>query len=258
MEALCLLAVWLAPHPPFSSVLAPPLRYFFSDRVLHYPVHLWFIYHVTKHTNLIASIVIGAYMSGLACLMVRQAGRGEHISLRSALHSKQVRYARVTLIWLVTWGLARGLVEGLASVAPKSLPVLGLAVLLSVIVQAVLAYGIPSAVFEGLSWWRAMLRGIGQFLTYPLSTLIVVGLPSSLVLAYSFLLTPTRVGGLMQNVPEIALAFVVAKWIIWTAADAMMTVGIAHLWLAHQEAKATATASAALSSGDVQQGPVVT
>ena len=65
-ESLLVLAIWLAAQPPFSKVLAPPIRYFFSDRVLHYPAHLWFLFHALKHTYLVAAVLVGAFMSGVA------------------------------------------------------------------------------------------------------------------------------------------------------------------------------------------------
>ena len=60
VEFLLLLLFWLAPHPPFSTLLAPPIRYVFGDRVLHYPRHLWFLYEAMKHTHLAASVLVGA------------------------------------------------------------------------------------------------------------------------------------------------------------------------------------------------------
>ncbi|MDP3703053.1 MAG: hypothetical protein Q8R78_01505, partial [Candidatus Omnitrophota bacterium] len=92
VEVLFLGLIWLAPHPPFSKLLAPPIRYFFGDRVLHYPAHLWFLYHAMKHTHLVASTLVGAFMTGVACAMVRQAHEGTPLSLRNALVGGQARY----------------------------------------------------------------------------------------------------------------------------------------------------------------------
>jgi len=109
IDALGVLCVWLAPHAPFSKLLAPPVRYFFSDRVLHYPYHLWFLFFAMKHTHLIASVIAGAFMTGVACAMVRQLHVGQPCLLREALVSRQVRYGRVVLLWLITWGAAKAL-----------------------------------------------------------------------------------------------------------------------------------------------------
>ena len=97
VQAIGLLLVWLAPQEPFSKLLAPPIRYFFSDRVLHYPTHLWFLFHVMRHTQLIASTLIGAFLSGVACVMVRQTYAGQP-SMRDALASRDARYWTLMII----------------------------------------------------------------------------------------------------------------------------------------------------------------
>ena len=150
VEALLLLAIWLAPQFPFSTVFAPPLRYFFGERVLHYPVHLWFIYESMPYTHLAAVTLIGAFMTGVACVMVRQTHEGAVLSLREALVGKQVRYGTVVILWAITWGAAKGITE---FVGQHVKPSLGLAwglIGATVILQALLIYAIPAAVFNRL------------------------------------------------------------------------------------------------------------
>ena len=90
VEALFVGLAWLAPHAPFSDVLAPPIRFLFGDRVLHYPAHLWFLYHVTRHAYIAAAVLVGAFMTGVACAMVGQIHTGATLSFRDVLVNRQV------------------------------------------------------------------------------------------------------------------------------------------------------------------------
>ena len=231
VEALYLGLLWLAPQSPFSAVLAPPVRYVFGDRVLHYPEHLLFLYHAMKHTHLVTSILTGAFLTGIACAMVRQTHEGVKLSLRTALVSRQVRYGRVLLVWLVTWALVKSLAEGLAHVAPKTVSVFWWGIGSAVLLQALLVYAIPAAVFEDATWWKALLRSVQETAQHPLSTLAAIVIPCAMVIGLAIGAPDARVKYLMLQVtPEIAVAFIVGRLVVWTVADALLTVSVAHLW----------------------------
>jgi len=256
IESLGVGLLWLAPHAPFSKLLAPPIRYFFSDRVLHYPYHLWFLFFAMKHTHLIASVIMGAFMTGIACAMVRQLHMGQPLSLREALVSRQVRYGRVVLLWMMTWGLAKALIVAVEQVGPKSGWLVGGAIGATVLLQALLIYAIPAAVFEGARWWKALLLSVWETLRYPLTTLLAILGPSAALIAFAIVCSPANVANWMaQSSPEIALPFVIARLALWTVADTVMTVAIAHLWWFHRPA-ASMLASGASAPREPQRGVV--
>ena len=252
--------IWLAPQHPFSILLAPPIRYFFGEKNLHYPWHLWFLYHVMKHTHFITTTFIGAYMGGIACAMVRQAHEGKPLFLRAAVASRQVRYGRMLLLWLLTWGIATGAIELVTRFAPKTHWMLWAVIGLSIALQALLSYVIPAAVYEGSVWWKAFFQGIREALRYPFSTVAVVILPTILVICFAAIAPETRVAQWMARAtPEIALLWVGIRLVVWMVADVLLTVSLAHLWWAHratnQVNQVTATVSQkAVSSTSGQQG----
>ncbi len=235
VEALGLGLIWLAPHRPFSIVLGPPIRYFFGDYVLHYPWHLWFLYHAMKHTHLIASILAGAFFSGIACVMVRQIYQGEDLSLRAALMKGHVRYRTVVVVWGITWVVARGMMEALVRVLPKSGGAVLLFMGITVLLQAFFIYAIPAIVFRGSIWRTALVHSIKEALRYPWSTLTVVAVWSAPLFLFTLFVSPTRVSFWMfKMTPEIAVAVVLVRLFVWMAVDAFLTVGIAHLWWSHR------------------------
>jgi tetratricopeptide (TPR) repeat protein len=238
--------VWLAPQQPFSAGLAPPVRYFYGDRVLHYPWHLWFLYFSMKHAHLLTSLVIGAYMSGIACAMVQGIHQQTSPTMQKALAAGKVRYGRTMLLWVITWGIAKGFmvaverVVAVEQVAPMSAALLWGVIGALVALQALLAYAIPVSVFEDARWWKALWRSIREALRHPLSTLAVVFLPSVAVIGFGVIASPNRLAGWMSaTTPEIAVAFVAIRLVVWTLADAFLTVGLAHLWWMHRLPAAT-------------------
>ena len=260
VETVFLGLCWLAPQPPFSRLLAPPIRYFFGERVLHYPWHLWFLYHVMKHTHFVTATVVGAFMSGLACALVQQTHQQQALSIHDALAGKQVRYGTVTLLWLVMWAVANGSIAAIGRFAPKA-PWVGWASMgFFFFLQGLLVYVILVAVFERLTWWRALLRGMREFLRYPISTLLIVLPPSMATLLFSFFTSSEHVAKWMaRTAPEIAFAFIGARLLMWTLADALLTVAIAHLWWLHRapqpvSARAVSTASAVTPPKAVRAG----
>ncbi|MCM8812061.1 MAG: hypothetical protein NC910_03310 [Candidatus Omnitrophica bacterium] len=227
--------VWLAPHPPFSTLLAPPVRYFYSDRVLHYPWHMWFIYYVTKHTHVVASVLAGAFLSGVACEMVRQTHQAKPLSLREALAGKKVRYITVALIWLILWSVGRGALEALLKVIPSGKLAVWHPICFAVLIQWLFVYAIPAAVFEGLSWWKAILRGIKESIRFPLSTLSAVIVFTAPLFLFAFLLPEGRVTQwVIGSTPEIAFLLTGIRLLMWMTVDALLTVSIAHLWCLHR------------------------
>lgn len=236
VEVLFIALLWLAPHPPFSKVLAPPIRFFFSDRVLHYPWHLWFLYHSMKHTHLVASLLIGAFMSGIACAMVRQLHEGKPLSLREALIKERIPYGKLLWLWGLIWALAKATTVLLTRIAPT--PIGGFWGSLSavIVLQALFVYAIPAAVFTRVRWWHALGMSVQETLRHPFSTFIVVSLSSALLIAYAVLISPSMAAQWMMKIsPEFLLLCVAGRLIVWTVADAIMTVTVAHLWWLHRK-----------------------
>ncbi|OGX18877.1 MAG: hypothetical protein A3I71_04720 [Omnitrophica WOR_2 bacterium RIFCSPLOWO2_02_FULL_63_16] len=235
VELLLIGGVWLAPHQPFAKILAPPIRYFFGDRTLHYPWHLWFLYHAMQQTSVVAATLVGAFMTGIACVMVRQIHEGQPLSFRAALAGRHVRYGRLVLLWLIAWAVTHGtmLLVVRATPALRAAPWIQVGSLLAL--QALFIYLIPAAVFNGSPWWKAILQGIRETLRHPVSTLALLGAASSGLIAFSIGVPETRLAQWMVRFePELALAAVGGRLLLFALTDAVLTVGMAHLWWFHR------------------------
>lgn len=231
-EIVLLLLLWLAPQPPFSALLAPPLRYFYSEQILHYPAHLFFLYHAMRHTHLIAATLVGAFMTGVACDMVRQVHAGAHPTIHEALAGHKIRYGRMMMLWLVSWGLVTGVTEVAAAHASQGRWVTWAGLGGMIALQVLLVYAVPAAVFARATWWRAIAQSLQEAARHLVSTFVIVLLFTLPMIGFAYVAREPQVKMWMQRVgPEIVFVFIAARLAIWVISDAMLTVAISRLWL---------------------------
>jgi hypothetical protein len=167
--------------------------------------------------------------------MVRQVHVGRPLSFRAALMEKDVRFGTVLAIVLVTWLLSRAVIVGLRLAVPTSWWLAVATVASAVVFQMAIVYAIPAAVFTGASWWKALFQSLREALRHPFSTFVLVIVPAGAVLAFSVAASPNRVWAwMMARSPELVLGFIVARLAVWTLADAVMTVGVSHVWWTHR------------------------
>ena len=234
-EVVLIGLLWLAPHPPYASLLAPPIAYVFGERVLHYPWHLRFLYAMMQYTHLASATLVGAFMSGVVCVMVRQAHDGTPISFRTVLVNRSVRYGTVLMLWLLTASFAAGASTAAMHLLGHSGWALPVQLGVTLAVQMACLYWIPASVFEQLRWWSALRCGVRETFRHPLSTAIVVLVPSAAVISFAFLASDARVSRWMAKTePEIVVLFIAARLAVLTVADAIMTVSAAQLWWVHR------------------------
>ncbi len=235
VEVVFLILIWLAPHPLFSILLAPPIRYFSGERMLHYPWHLWYLFYAMKHTHLLATFLMGAFMSGAASVMVRQAHRHEPLSLGQVIAQGQISYANLVLVWFLTWVFAELTLKGLNGLfLGSSWQWVGIAA--TILLQLLFSYALTAVALEKYPWWKAVLASIRETLKFPLGTFFMLLPPAVLLMVFAVWVTPARVAEVVtQRQPELAFVFVAARLAVWVLSDALFTVGMANLWLLHRQ-----------------------
>lgn len=244
LEALFLGILWLAAHPPLATLLAPPLEAVFGPNVLHYPWHLGFLYATLPYTHALTGLLLGGYLTGVACAMVGQGYAGQPLSLREALVGFGARYGTMTCLWAIGAVVPLG-AAALAGRWTAGWPALFAAALVA---RTLLVYAVPAAVAERTGWWRALRRSVRETLLHPFSTLVVVAVPSALLAAFADRLAPGLVWPWMLETSPDRLGWLMAgRLLLWTVAEAGLTVAVAHLWWARR-ALATAPARQAAPS----------
>ncbi len=224
--------LWLAPHKPFDFILAPPIRYFASEQMLHYPWHLFFLWLQMPHVHTLSMILLGAYMSGIASIMVAHADDSKVFTVRDAVLSKKARYIRLMILWIVSWIVAQIMMRILGQLPEILWLRIVASFVLMIVVQSFLVYAIPAAIFEGVVWWKALWRGVKTFFKNPITTVGFVFVPSLIIMLFSILFSQMRVWEWMQAyAPEWVFACIALRLVVWLVADAFMTVCAAKVWL---------------------------
>src|SRR3989338_4481395 len=144
-DVLALIALFSAPSPPFSYVLAPIVRTFWSDRFLHYPANFLLLPKLFNHAHFVISTVIGVFISGLVIKKIEAETKGESLSTLSAAGKVFRYYFSLVIAWLVSYAIFTFALKGVAFVLPKNLWIqLGGGFVLGVLIQSLVAFLIPA------------------------------------------------------------------------------------------------------------------
>jgi membrane-anchored glycerophosphoryl diester phosphodiesterase (GDPDase) len=149
------------------------------------------------------------------------------------------RYLRLVVIWGITLGIALGLVR-LVRYAGYLWPLRELVVwgevAVSVLVQMLLVFALPSVVIENKKVTVSLARSLQLLRRYPLTVLLLVGIPNLLLAPFLYL--QSRIPTLMQRYfPETALCVMAAYVAVIVLADFLITASSALLLLMHREAE---------------------
>ncbi len=232
VQILVLILLGLAPHPPLDSLLAPPIRFFANENVLHYPWHLLWLYHVTPRVHALAMALVGAGLSGVAACLAADAVRQKPMSLRLLFASRRVRFSQCLFAWVVIWLLSELMAQGLRTLSLPGMLTLGSYLAGVTLLQAFGVYAIPAVALSGFSAFRALLAGAQRCLRSPLETLCIVLPPLVILFLFSLISTENRIGAwLLRTEPEWVTVPIALRLMLWTVADAWLTTAAAIAWI---------------------------
>ena len=182
VDVFLLFMVYLAPQPPLSVLLGPPIKVFWGERFLHYPFNLLLVPRLFDIAHIISTAMIGVLMTGAAVRMLKEADGGIKPDFGLGL-SKSLRvYLKLLVIWLVMFGLASVVFKALPAIfhfkqRAVSLIVSGAGFLINILIQAIFIYAIPAVIIEERKIWPAIKRSVSFCQSAFLPTLVLVGLP---------------------------------------------------------------------------------
>lgn len=235
LDASILLLIYLAPRPPLSALLAPPIRVFWGERFLHYPFNLLLIPRLFDYGHIISTAFIGVLMTGAAIGMLKQAIGGLKPNIIFNLIKSLRMYLRLLVIWLVMFGLVTVAFRGLPAVfhfkqGAASQIVLSAAFFMSILIQALFIYAIPAVIIEEKKTWPALKRSVSFSKSAFIPTLLLVALPTLIYIPMIILRGKLPV--LMSKVfPETVLIFLGIGIVISVVIDCLITSSTAILFL---------------------------
>lgn len=235
VDVVMLFIVYLAPQPPLSAILGPPIKVFWGERFLHYPFNLLLVPRLFDLAHIISTALIGVLMTGAVVRMLKESYAGIKPNLGLSL-SKSLRvYLKLLVIWLVMFGLVSVVFKALPTIfhfkqRAASLIVFGAGFLISILIQAIFIYAIPAVIIEEKKIWPAIKRSASFCQSAFLPTLILVGLPTLIYIP--MLILKRKLPFLMSKVfPETVLIFIGLGIVISVIMDCLITSSTAMLFL---------------------------
>lgn len=239
VDAFLLIIIYLAPQPPLSALLGPPIKVFWGERFLHYPFNLLLVPRLFDLAHIVSTALIGVLMTGAVVRMLKESYAGIKPNLGLSL-SKSLRvYLKLLVIWLVMFGLVSVVFKALPAIfhfkqRAASLIVFGAGFLISILIQAIFIYAIPAVIIEEKKIWPAIKRSLSFCQSAFLPTLILVGLPTLMYIP--MLILKGKLPFLMSRVfPEMVLIFIGLGIVISVIMDCLITSSTTMLFLSKKE-----------------------
>ncbi|MDD5492049.1 MAG: hypothetical protein PHV60_05140 [bacterium] len=255
IELLGLIVLYLAPQPPVSLVLAQPIRAFYREAALHYPSHLLVLPQIFRIWQIIAGVLFGSLLTGIAISMYNQEAKG--MSMRFGKNFKIAfnRYLPLLAYTLVTFIIIY-LVEHFSGNFIKSrleagngyfLKMgqlrwsVGLAffnLVFSIAIETLFMYAPVVIIIENMGFWRATGVSIKTVFHYFITSVLLVLVP---VLFYMVaVISRVFIPRLMDKVfPEMSLVILGAGILIAFLVNTVIAVSATILYLSVKEAKAS-------------------
>ncbi len=199
LELLALIFIYISPRMPFVIVLGPPIKAFFGERFLHYPMNFVLIPKLASNIRTILSILVGSYLSAVAVQVISNLYEKKTVRMINVFKASFKKYAAFFLVVFIITILFQGALQ-LPSVGLRKYfltghktllflkpsmwfgPLLtGISFVISVLIQACFAYVIPVLVIEKVNPFKALLGSCGLFFKSFFPTIMLVGIP---MLAY--------------------------------------------------------------------------
>lgn len=241
LDTLLLCLLYLAPRPPLSALFAPPIKAFWGERFLHYPLNLLLLPRLFDHGRVISTALTGVLMTGAAIGMLKDAGGGAKPRFLFNLIKSLRMYPRLLAIWLIMFCLISAAFKGLPVIfhlKQGAAPQIAFyaAFLVNIILEAIFIYALPAAIIEDKKIWPAVKRGVSFSKSVFLPTLILISAPT---LAYiPMVILRGKLPMLMSKVfPEIILIFLGIGIVISALTDWLITSAAAVLFLGKREGK---------------------
>jgi hypothetical protein len=240
-DFLILGLIYLTPRPPLSALFAPPIRAFWGEKFLHYPLNLLLIPRLFNYGHLFSTALIGVLMTGLAIGMLSEAKEEGRPSILFNLIRSAKRYLSLAAIWLVIFGLITVIFKGLPFILRFKQPtalqiVFCVSFLISILIEAIFIYAMPAVMIEKKRTWAAIKRGVTFAKSIFLPSLLLVIIPT--IIYIPIIILKGRLPILMTEIfPEMVLILLGLGIIVSVIIDCIVTCSTAVLFLEQRRDK---------------------
>jgi hypothetical protein len=239
VQTLVVVAIGWFAAPGFRWAMVPLLGWRFGDAALHYPTNFLALRSGLAQADIVLSIVLGALVSGAAVHMLASFWSGSESEAGEGWREAGRRYLPLLVVAAVTLLVSQFLTRFpmaqwgyLADARPLRFRMLRMAVVAAVMAaQALLVYAPASVMLRGDGPFRAVGRSVRLALRAPITTYLIVAVPTAVELAPAWL---SRQSALIAErfSPELLVAVMVV-WIIALMFIGYVTLGSSTRLLLH-------------------------
>lgn len=204
MDALALTVLYFAPSKPFSILLAPIIRAFWSEAFLHYPKNFILLPKLFNHAHFVILTFVGIVITGIVVKKIEAHLQGGRVTTVSAAGPVMKRYFSLLVAWLLTYFSFWIAIKLIMPILPRSLPVqLTAGFGIALILQSLFVFLIPAIMIQG----RGLLPDLVQGLLFGLinlpKTALLIAVPVVLVIGVSYFKSMAPV--FVESYPEAVL-----------------------------------------------------
>lgn len=243
LEFLALMLLFLAPREPFRSVLGPPIRAFWGEQFLHYPVNFMLLPKLASHSRMVLSVFAGSILTGIA--VARYYSKKAGVAWNKYVSLMLVVIILNSLFYFLGKFTGLGLMKYFSAGHAKLLFIparfwlgLGSAVinlLIALVLQSALVYAIPALMLKEGKFLKSLGSSLVFFKRHFFATLILVGLPMLIYLPILVLYSNTAVL-IYKFFPESILVVSVASIVMSSLViDPLVTIATASVYLSENK-----------------------
>ena len=184
VELVCLFLAYVAPRQPFNVVLAPLIRAFWGERLLHYPANFLLLPKLGSLIRNFLSCILGSLLTGLAVVMVADVFNKKNVrifsSLKTAINKYFSLFTVVLIITVLFFSFLKLIEMGVKFLGPKAWlgPILiALNLLVVLLVQGIFVYAIPLLMIKNEKLFAALGKSAIMFFKLFVPTVVLIGLP---------------------------------------------------------------------------------
>ncbi|MBN2121235.1 MAG: hypothetical protein JW734_09320 [Candidatus Omnitrophica bacterium] len=237
LNAVLLYVLYLVPQRPVSVVLAPPIRAFFGQRFLQYPLNIFLLPRLFNYAHLFLSASVGILMTGLIIGMLKDVQAGRNPKVLVNLVNSLRRFLTMLGIWTVVFLLSFSVTKltGMLNLGSKfSLAMSIFTYIVIIFIQIIFIYSMPAVIIEGKNVFTALKRGILFFKRFMFPTFLLTMIPSLLYIPV-IILKQNLVGLVNKSYPEAVILVMSAGIFVTFIIDIFFTAAPTIVFLNEKE-----------------------
>ena len=233
--------MYLAPQRPVYFLLGPPVRRFFGERFLHYPLNFFILPKLCNYAEIFISAFFGMLMTAVTIGMIADVLKKERPSFLVNFITGIKRYFSLFIVWVITFGFVIVVTKFLpvwlkAQGEIKKTAFISIYFLSAVFVQVLFIYAVPSLIIKKKKLFPALKENFVVLSKKFIPTIILAMLPA--IFYIPVIIAKTNIVFLAKKLfPEIVLVILGISVAVSFLIDMIVTVSTTVLFLEEDKVK---------------------